>query len=77
MYQLVSKLQGQCNRAISWYWVLTLCLLGYLKPSKSHVWCPNMANDTSLESSYALLLESAKKANLQKLKFFLQNPIKD
>ena len=36
-------------------------------PSKSHVLCPNMTNDTSLESSCALLLESAKKiANLQK-----------
>ena len=32
-------------------------------PSKSLVWCPNMKNITSLESSYALLLESAK--NLQ------------
>ena len=32
-------------------------------PSKSHVLCPNMTNDTSLESSCALLLESAK--NLQ------------
>ena len=31
-------------------------------PSKSHVWCPNMTNDTSLESFCALLLESA---NLQ------------
>ena len=64
---------------------LTLSLLGYLKtrirwgggnltppPSKSHVWCPNMTNDTSLESSCALLLESAKKfANLQKLNFFI------
>ena len=28
--------------------------------SKSHVLCPNMINDTSLESSCALLLESAK-----------------
>ena len=55
--------------------ILTLSLLGYLKtricwggvkltpPSKSHVWCPNMTNDTSLESSRPLLLESAK--NLQ------------
>ena len=50
---------------------LTLSLLGYLKtricwappPSKSHVWCPNMTNDSSLESSCALLLESEK--NLQ------------
>ena len=30
-------------------------------PSKSHVWCPNMTNDTSLESVYGLLLESTKK----------------
>ena len=36
---------------------------------KSHVWCPNMTKDISFESSYALLLEPAKKlANLQKLK---------
>ena len=34
-------------------------------PSKSHVWCPNMTNDTSLESSNALLLESAKKLQIQ------------
>ena len=33
-------------------------------PSKSHVLCPNMTNDTSLESSCALLFEYAKK-NLQ------------
>jgi len=46
-------------------------------PSKSHVLCPNMTNDTSLESYCALLLESAKKfaldhaiSNMQK---FLQN----
>ena len=45
-------------------------------PSKSHVWCPNMTNDTSLERSCALLLESAKKfANLQKLNFLSQNPV--
>ena len=45
-------------------------------PSKSHVLCPNMTNDTSLESSCALLLESAKKnANLQKLNFLSQNPV--
>ena len=45
-------------------------------PSKSHVYCPNMTNDTSLESSCALLLESAKKfANLQKLNFLSQNPV--
>ena len=30
-----------------------------------------MKNDTSLESSYALLLESKKTANLQKFKFFV------
>ena len=67
---------------------LTLSLLGYLKtrirwggvnlapPSKSHVLCPNMTNDTSLESSCALLLESAKKiANLRKLNFLSQNPV--
>ena len=41
-------------------------------PSKSHVLCLNMTNDTSLESSYALLLESAKDcSNLQKLKLLL------
>jgi len=35
-----------------------------------------MTNDTSLESSCALLLESAKKiANLQKLNFLSQNPV--
>ena len=44
---------------------LTLSPLGYLKtrirwgefdpPSKSHVLCPNMTNDTSLESSCALI----------------------
>ena len=45
-------------------------------PSKSHVWCPNVTNDSLLESSCALLLESAKKfANLQKLNFFSQNPV--
>ena len=27
----------------------------FAPPSKSYVWCPNMTNDTSLESSYALL----------------------
>ena len=47
-----------------------------LPPSKSHVWCPNMTNDTSLESSCALLLESAEKfANLEKLNFLSQNPV--
>ena len=41
-------------------------------PSKSHVVCPNMTNYTSLESSCALLLESAKKlANLKKIEFFI------
>ena len=45
-------------------------------PSKSHVLCPNMTNDTSLESSCALLLDSAKKfANLRKLNFLSQNPV--
>ena len=29
-------------------------------PSKTHVWCPIMTNDTSLESSDTLLLESEK-----------------
>ena len=73
---------------IVWNLLLTLFLLGYLKtricwgrgqidpPSKSHVLCPNMTNDTSLESSCALLLESAKKfANLQKLNFLSQNQV--
>ena len=69
--------------------ILTLTPLGSLKtricwgggqfdppPSKYHVLCPNMTNDTSLESSCALLLESAKKlANLQKLNFLSQNPV--
>ena len=45
-------------------------------PSKSHVLCPNMTNDTSSESSCALLLESAKKfTNFQKLNFLSQNPV--
>ena len=39
-------------------------------PSKPHVWCPNMTNETSLESSYALLLESAKKISISLIKFF-------
>ena len=39
-------------------------------PSNSHVWCPNMPNDTSLESSYALLLESAKKCKFAKFEIF-------
>ena len=47
-----------------------------LPPSKSHALCPNMTNDTSLESSCALLLESANKfENLQKLNFLSQNPV--
>ena len=77
-----------CTFTLHNYWVLTLSLLGYLKtricwggvnltpPSKSHVWCPNMTNATSLESSCALLLKSAKKfANMQKLNFLSQNPV--
>jgi len=41
-------------------------------PSKSHVLCPNMTNDTSLESFCALLLESAKEfENMQKLNFLI------
>ena len=35
-------------------------------PSKSHVLCPNMTNNTSLESYRALLLESAKKLQICK-----------
>ena len=57
---------------------LTLSLLGYLKtricwePCKSHVLCPNMTNDTSLESSCALLLESAIKiCKFEKIEFFI------
>ena len=79
----------QVNKTPNYSNHLTLSLLGYLKtricwggvnltppPSKSHVWCPNMTNDTSLESSCALLLESAKKiANLQKFNFLSQNPV--
>ena len=45
-------------------------------PSKSHVLCPNMTNDTLLESSCALLLESANKfANLKKLNLLSQNTV--
>ena len=41
-------------------------------PSKSHVLCPNMTNDTSLESSCALLLEFAKKiCKFAKIEFFI------
>ena len=37
----------------------------------THVLCPNMTNDTSLESSCALLLESAKKNfKFAKIEFF-------
>ena len=66
-----------CNTSTSWSarLCLTLSLLEYLKtrirwgggaicpppPSKSHVLCPNMTNDTSLESSCAVLSESANK----------------
>ena len=54
---------------------LTLSLLGYLTTricSKSHVLCPNMTNDASLESSCALLLESAKKiCKFAKIEFFI------
>ena len=63
---------------------LKLSLLGYLKiricwggvnltppPSKSHVWFPNMTNDTSLESSCALLLKSAKNCKFSKFLFFI------
>ena len=51
-------------------------MLGGGQPSKSHVLYPNMTNDTSLESSCALLLESAKKfANLRKLNLLSQNQV--
>ena len=69
---------------IPFSFLLTLSLLGYLKTricwgggqfdphSKSHVLCPNMTNDTSLESSCALLLESAKKiCKFAKIEFFI------
>ena len=40
-------------------------------PSNSHVSCPKMTNDTSLESSFVLRLDSANSfSNLQKLKFW-------
>ena len=43
-------------------------------PSKSHVLCPNMTNNTSLESFCALLLESAKKiCKFAKIEFFITN----
>ena len=68
-------LYDQGWRRYAFIFILTLSPQGYLKtrirwggvnltpPSKSHVLCPNMTNDKSLESSCALLLESAK--NLQ------------
>ena len=84
---LTGHLEGTRDNR-QWEGCLTLSLLGYLKtrirwggvnlnpPSKSHVLCPNMTNDTSLESSCALLLEYAKKfANLQKFNFLSQNPV--
>ena len=41
-------------------------------PSKSPVLCPNMTNDTSLESSCALLLESANFfCKFAKIEFFI------
>ena len=43
--------------------------------SKSNVWCPNMTNDTSLESSCALLLETAKKLQICKIEFFIYSNI--
>ena len=51
--------------------------MGYLKtrippsPSKSPVWCPKMTNDTSLESSYARLLDSEKNLKIWRKFFFL------
>ena len=36
-------------------------------PPKSYSGCPNMKNDTSLESSYALLLKSEKNCKLPKI----------
>ena len=63
-YALFNMIQASDGQIL-----LTLSLLGFLKtrgaiyppPFKSHVWCSNTTNDTSLEKSYALLLESAKK----------------
>ena len=62
--------------------ILTLSLLGTRKPeyappppSKFYVWCPNMRNDTSLESYYALYFYNMQKnANLREF-FFLQYPV--
>ena len=61
---------------------LTLSLLGYLKtrrggqfdppPSKSHVWCPNMTHDTSLESTCAHTFRIWKKiCKFAKIEFFI------
>ena len=51
---------SQCTVA-----VFNPTLMGYLNtlrgPSKFHVWCPNMTNDTSLESSYMLCFKNLKK----------------
>ena len=84
-YRSTDFMLGECN-AICLFISLNPIPAGVLEnqdmlggvppPSKSHVLCPNMTNDTSFESSCALLLESAKKfANLQKLNFLLQNPV--
>ncbi len=50
---------------------------------KSNGGCPNMTNDTSLESSFALLLESAKKLQIcenwifyRKIQFYSKNVCK-
>ena len=52
-------------------------MLGWGGVNLTHVLCPNMTNDTSLECFCALLLESTKKfANLQKLNCSSQNPVK-
>ena len=50
-----------------------MCWGGQFDPtSKSHVLCPNMTNDTSIESPCALLLESAKKnCKFAKIDFFI------
>ena len=40
-------------------------------PISAGVWCPNMTNDTSLESSCALLLESAKICKFAKIEIFI------
>ena len=69
-----------CELFLSFF--LTLSLLGYLKtrirwgggqfdppPSKSHVLCPNMTNDTSFESSCALICK--KICKFAKIEFFI------